>query len=833
MLVGALWLLHNELKQYDLKDFLNGFAEIPAPHLWLAVALTVLDYLILVGYDILGVKYVGRPMHLAKVALGSCLGYAVGNIFGTLFGGSSIRHRLYSSWGLSAVDIVKLLLILGVTSWIGLFALAGFVFIWEPLEIPSQLFLPVSNTRPLGIVLASLAIGYLALGAMRRTPVKIWKWDFTPPPLGLLLMQYLVATLDLLVASSVLYVLLPETVATGYWQFLVIYLVALAAAFITQVPGGLGVLELVIIALLNPSEPPSVMGALFAYRAIYYLGPLAVALVLLGGHEISLPGKSAQTAFGQLGKWTPVIAPRVMAFTVFLAGATLLFSGATPAAEGRMALVRRMLPLPLIEVSHFVGSLIGVMLLILARGLQRRIETAYYLTIALLVGGIMASLLKGFEYEEAIILGVMLAVFVPCKRHFYRKGALLTERFTPRWIIAILGVLACTAWIMSFAFKHVDYQDDLWWQFAFSNDAPRSLRAMAGAVIATMVVLTVRVLRSKGRLGAMPTEQDLEDVRKIVRQSPKVASNLALLGDKRFLFNDDRTAFVMYGEEGQSYISMGDPVGPKEAAVGLAWDFRELCDVTGHTPVFYEVDEDNVSLYVEMGLPLIKIGEEARVRLQGFGLEGRTRRALRRTNKQLTDEGCQFEIVEPPAVSELMPTLKGISDAWLGDKNTAEKGFSLGFFEADYICRSPVAIIWHESRVVAFANLRFGANKEELSADLMRYIPGSPDGVIEFLFIRLMLWGNENGYQWFSLGIAPLAGIEPQPLGPIWNQLASLTFRHGEHFYNFQGLRQYKDKFDPEWKGKYIASPGGLTLPITLANIATLISGGIGALIRK
>jgi phosphatidylglycerol lysyltransferase len=96
-----------------------------------------------------------------------------------------------------------------------------------------------------------------------------------------------------------------------------------------------------------------------------------------------------------------------------------------------------------------------------------------------------------------------------------------------------------------------------------------------------------------------------------------------------------------------------------------------------------------------------------------------------------------------------------------------------------------------------------------------------------------MLWGNENGYQWFSLGIAPLAGIEPQPLGPIWNQLASLTFRHGEHFYNFQGLRQYKDKFDPEWKGKYIASPGGLSLPITLTNIATLISGGIGALIRK
>ena len=104
---------------------------------------------------------------------------------------------------------------------------------------------------------------------------------------------------------------------------------------------------------------------------------------------------------------------------------------------------------------------------------------------------------------------------------------------------------------------------------------------------------------------------------------------------------------------------------------------------------------------------------------------------------------------------------------------------------------------------------------------------------MEFLFIKLMLWGKENGYQWFSLGMAPLAGIESQPHGPLWNQLASLTFRHGEHFYNFQGLRQYKEKFDPVWTTKYIASPGSLALPVVLANIATLISGGFGKLLRK
>ena len=115
----------------------------------------------------------------------------------------------------------------------------------------------------------------------------------------------------------------------------------------------------------------------------------------------------------------------------------------------------------------------------------------------------------------------------------------------------------------------------------------------------------------------------------------------------------------------------------------------------------------------------------------------------------------------------------------------------------------------------------------------MRYLPGAPRGVMEFLFIKLMLWGKNNGYRWFNLGMAPLAGMEAPPRGPLWNQLATLTFRHGEHFYNFQGLRQYKEKFDPVWTAKYIAAPGGWSLPVALTNVATLISGGIGGMLKK
>jgi phosphatidylglycerol lysyltransferase len=491
------------------------------------------------------------------------------------------------------------------------------------------------------------------------------------------------------------------------------------------------------------------------------------------------------------------------------------------------------LPLPVIEVSHLSGSVAGILLILVARGLQRRVETAYYATVALLLGGIVFSLLKGLDFEEAIVLAIMLAAFLPCRQHFYRRGALVTERLSVHWFVAITLVVACTLWIMMFAYKHVEYNNELWWQFAFDGHAPRSLRAMASVTLLLLAVTAARLLRSQPRLPDAPTADELEAVSKVVARSPRTASHLALLGDKRFLFNEDRTAFLMYGVEGRSWVSMGDPVGDERQSRELAWNFCELCDVGARWPVFYQVNENRIPVYVDIGLTLVKLGEEARVPLANFTLEGSSHKSLRRTNRQLSEQGCTFEIIEPPLHDQAVVSLKEISDAWLAEKHIAEKGFSLGFFQADYIRRCPVALVRDGGRLVAMANIWRGADKEELSVDLMRYLPDAPQGVMEFLFTQLMLQGRHEGYRWFNLGMAPLSGIEAQALAPLWNRIASLAYRHGEHFYNFQGLRQYKQKFHPEWTAKYLASPGGMALPIILTNVASLISGGMAKVITK
>jgi phosphatidylglycerol lysyltransferase len=104
---------------------------------------------------------------------------------------------------------------------------------------------------------------------------------------------------------------------------------------------------------------------------------------------------------------------------------------------------------------------------------------------------------------------------------------------------------------------------------------------------------------------------------------------------------------------------------------------------------------------------------------------------------------------------------------------------------------------------------------------------------MDYLFIELMLWGRQQGYNWFSLGMAPMSGLEDRILAPLWHKVGTFVFRHGEHFYNFQGLRQYKEKFAPVWQPKYLACRGGLVLPRILANVATLISGGIKGVVMK
>jgi phosphatidylglycerol lysyltransferase len=484
-----------------------------------------------------------------------------------------------------------------------------------------------------------------------------------------------------------------------------------------------------------------------------------------------------------------------------------------------------------LEISHLFGSLAGALLLLLARGLQRRLDAAYQLAVLVLSAGIVLQLFKGADYEEALILTVMLFALVASRRHFYRKSSLVNESFGPGWIVAILLVLISSAWLGFFSYKHVEYSRDLWWRFGFRGDAPRFLRAAVGVVAAMLIVAVRRLLRPAAPDSDPPGPAELELAEQITHTDIHSQSAVALVGDKPLLFSESRRAFIMYGVEGRSWIAMGDPVGPDEEKSELIWKFREMCDLHAGWPVFYQVNRENLHFYLDLGLTLQKIGEEARVPLENFSLEGSDRKWMRKMQRRVESEACTFEISTDPA--SILPELREISDSWLSEKRTREKGFSLGSFVDHYMRRFPVAVVRRGTHIVAFANLWAAGQKEEISVDLMRQRSDAPNGVMDYMFLQLMLWAQAEGYRWFNLGMAPLSGLENRTLGTLWNRLGALTYRFGENFYNFQGLRQYKEKFDPVWIPMYLASPGGLALPRILTNLATLISGGLRGVVTK
>jgi phosphatidylglycerol lysyltransferase len=279
---------------------------------------------------------------------------------------------------------------------------------------------------------------------------------------------------------------------------------------------------------------------------------------------------------------------------------------------------------------------------------------------------------------------------------------------------------------------------------------------------------------------------------------------------------------------------MGDPVGAKAAIDELLYQFMEQADLYDAKAVFYQVSTEWLPSYLDLGLSLFKLGEDARVDLSTFNLQGKHHDAQRSARNKFGKIGYRFEILTGQAVDAMLPVLRRISDAWLMNKNTQEKGFSLGFFDENYVRSTDVAVIKDEAgEIRAFANLWQTAGREELSIDLMRYDPDSPKGIMDFLFAELMLWGKAGNYQWFSLGMAPLAGLEHRPLAPFWHKLGATIFKMGDQFYNFEGLHNYKAKFDPVWEPRYLAAPTGFSVPIILMTITRLISGSWKGIFSK
>ena len=823
--------IHKELSNYSYRDIKNAMAEIPKIMIFFSILLSISSYILLIILDSLAIRYANLKFEYSKTIFVSFVSRAFGNNLGVpALSSSAIRFRFFSLWGAPYNKIIKIITFCYSTYWIGLIATGSFIFTYRPINIPTKFNLQFNFSRGIGIIFIILTIAYLIFSLTSR----YMRWNFDFPPFNVSLIQIILSTFEWIVAGAVLYVLLVDFSSIQFFTFLSVFLTAQIIGIISNLPGSIGAFEFIMISFLSPFLPVhSILSGLLLYRLIYYLLPLGFAVILLATYEIAIKKKW----FSGLNKFfisfiAPFI-PTILAFSMFIGGFIMLVSGATPSILARVEWLRDFFPLATLEVSHFLGSITGFLLLILATGIKRRLNSAYFMSIFLLSAGIVFSLLKGGDYEEASILFIILIILIPSKKYFYRKASTLTSYFSVNGVLIISFAIISTIWIGLFSYKHLEYSNELWWQFELQKNAPRFLRSTLGIALATLFFTLAKVLTPVTAYSVKNEGFGIEEAKTILRHSEKTYSNLVLTGDKSIIFDKDKDSFIMYGISGKSMIAMGDPVGNDEGISELIWYFYEMAMKNEKKVVFYEIGREYLNFYLDIGLNILKIGEEALVNLKEFSLDGSKKKGLRHTFNKLQKDGCTFSIIPKNQVDSIIHELKNISDAWLDLKKGTEKKFSLGNFDSEYIKNFQIGVVEKDGRIIAFCNLWETTSKNELSVDLMRYHPDSPDSVMEFLFINLMLWGKENGYKWFNMGMAPLSGIEGNELSTFWNRLGNFIFNIGGYFYNFKGLRQYKEKFSPVWEPKYIAFSGNLSLPNILKDILFLVSGNLKDVIKK
>lgn len=495
--VLAVYLLYNKLKTYSIAQIRESIEQISYARIFLSLFLMIINYMILVGYDWLALIAIHKRLPLPRVGLVSFVGQAVSYNFGALLGGTSVRYRFYSAWGFSITDIVRLVLMLAVTFWVGALGLCGIVFIFWPPIIPDAIAqnMPITDVRVLGYILLAIASSYLALCFFVRKPMHIFGKEFVFPAPRIAIAQAIVAGVDLIAAAACMYVLLPGNIGIGFMEFLPSYLMAQVAVVLTHIPGGVGVFELVILELTHTPNSQVVFAAVLLFRLIYYIIPLLAAAILLAIYE----ARQRKDVLREAGRWLSVLSHTISSYLAFIGGLILLVSATLPTAWKNLPIFMQEWPRSLLGVGHFICAMSGAALLFVSYGLEKRQNRAFTLTIWLLALGIFGALLKGFAWETALMAAVILLAICLARRRFYRTDTLSEAKTPLYWLVgafASLGVVFLLGWFL----YHPTWDKAAAWGFDRPFNASRTLTAFTGIVVMIAAGWMWRVWqRAKGK----------------------------------------------------------------------------------------------------------------------------------------------------------------------------------------------------------------------------------------------------------------------------------------------------------------------------------------------
>ncbi|MGE8078809.1 bifunctional lysylphosphatidylglycerol flippase/synthetase MprF [Peribacillus loiseleuriae] len=772
----------------------------------------------MVFYDVFLVKILGIRVPLKELVKKSLVANTFSNLIG--FGGLvgvALRTYFYNEYEDDRKRLVKKI------AFVSLFTLTGISLLSWIVLVAYRNSPLIQDTR--WLFWAVVAVGmywpiFIIVHIIQRKKATGSVIDF-----GIVIKLLMVSLLEWIGAFLAIWLLSFILKLPIYFNDLVpVFIVASCAGIISMIPGGFGSFDLVFIwgthALGVPDE--KVLVLLLFYRIGYFILPFFVGVFLFIKDFWNKWNKS----------WNNVpnvvivrISHVILTFLVFFSGIILLLSAAVPGIIGRLQIAQEFLSLPIMNISHQLSVATGFILLGLSRSIQYKVKRSYPLTMGVLFLAALFSFFKGLDYEEALYLLIVIVLLRMSKKRFYRENFILSWGKTIfdiavfvmiTFMYVLIGYLNLPSSKLKVSsklspFVIQDYHD------LFNS-------ALIGLLIALSLFI-VGYLLSRDKKWSM--EASLVQEGKIMEHLDKfngtVLTHLIFLHDKYIYWNKKNNVMFSYQIYSDKLVVLGDPIGERDEMLLAIEEFRETSDLYGFTPVFYEVSNTMLPYLHENGYDFFKLGEEAYVDLDSFSYSGKKMKGARAVKNKFERENYHFGIVAPPFDEDLMKELRGISNEWL--QGRTEKGFSLGFFDEDYLNKAEIAVVKDEGkRILGFVNIMPVYDKKQtISLDLMRFGKDAPSGTMDFVFLSLFEWAKEQGYKSFNIGMAPLSNVGLSKYSFLSEKIASQIFMHGQFLYSFHGLRKFKEKYADTWQPKYLAYRKKTSLPFTMTQITLLI----------
>lgn len=838
MIIGLVYLQARDVMrgiQPDVAVHLMTKLSLPDHVRLLVVSMVAIS--IMCGYDFILIRMAGHRIRISTVWR---IGW-IANSFNNMLGfagltGTGLRFMLYRKRGVPAETLLPKLIFLSASMLTGLSLLAAFA-IFDPSpfrgEFPLLLIAAVAIMIYLPTFAGSGQIPWVGkrLGLEERV-----SWRYIG---GLVL----VSVLEWLAAAWVFWNVCGMLhINVTFYESIGLFGLSATAGVISMLPGGAGSFDLVMLAGLQTYgiDADRSLAVLLLYRIFYYFIPWLIGLMLAAGEWISQRDTMADDLLKPVwNKWKAFwnwpgtlelmggVGNTALATLVFSSGFIMLMSAAVPAFLHRPQVLSYWFTIHMMKMSHHFIVLVGLLLIVLSTGIRKQVRRAYYATLTLLAAGILFTLIKGFNVEVSIFLLFVAFFLWLSKDRFRRKDIIFTRKSLPGLLIMTFSMTLLyiavglnttpdsPRWLHR---HHIPYE-------YLINKHEHWRAGIIAFFITWLCIFTWLLLRPGKPAAQLPDSLQLLDLRQwLKKHQGNYVTHLFFLGDKNLFWSQDGKALIAYRRTGRVLVALGDPIGERDSIRQVILEFRQYADNHACIPVFYQVRAEYLPQYHEKGFRFFKLGEEGVTDTQAFQLTGRSKADLRAVKNRYEREEFRFEIIDPPFSPLIMDDLRNISDEWLEGRQ--EKGFSMGWFNESYLQLTPIALLKDKNgRILAFANLMPSYdNNRSISIDLMRYRQDAPSGIMDALFLHLLEWSKSEGYLHFNLGMAPLANVGESTFSHRAERFANEIYRRANRWYRFAGIRKFKDKFDPQWEPRFLAYPGGVSLPILMWRITRMIA---------